>query len=292
MLAFLGPGYLFMKRYLQSREEIENLLADGSLWFGVNSSPPPLPSPSEKATHGTPGIFGIPEIDFSLGEVGLPFGAVHEWFLQYFFSSPSASTSSWYPPLTIIASVVKNTHRSLQQGPQQNSSLVWVGKKCWPTAQLLGGDNSSLSKHSLFLDPLNDEQRLWTIIQALRSPAISTVIADGSGFNITATRRLQLAARDGDTLGLILRPPHEMRCLSGAMSRWEVAAVPSPTIWPRWSLKLLRYKGMQPQVSAFRSWIIEYSQEFGDEESSFRIPADVVYRSQAEETEQKIALSR
>lgn len=71
---------------------------------------------------------------------------------------------------------------------------------------------------------------LWAMEEALRSRALAAVIAElpqnGVAADLTATRRLTLAAREGDSLGLLLR--HQSSPLtSSAETRWQVAAAPS-----------------------------------------------------------------
>jgi protein ImuA len=67
---------------------------------------------------------------------------------------------------------------------------------------------------------------LWAFEEALKCPALAAVLAelpeDGSAADLTATRRLSLAAQAGGGLGLLLR--HRPAPLgSGAMTRWQVA---------------------------------------------------------------------
>lgn len=75
---------------------------------------------------------------------------------------------------------------------------------------------------------------LWAMEEALRSRALAAVIGElpqsggiaGAAADLTATRRLTLAAREGDSLGLLLR--HQPSPLtSSAETRWQVAAAPS-----------------------------------------------------------------
>lgn len=68
---------------------------------------------------------------------------------------------------------------------------------------------------------------LWAMEEALKCPALSTVItelADDTA-DLTATRRLVLAARDGGALGLLLRHRSTLEP-NASMTRWEVAAAP------------------------------------------------------------------
>jgi protein ImuA len=65
--------------------------------------------------------------------------------------------------------------------------------------------------------------------EALKSPAVAVAIAElpeTGAADLTATRRLSLAAREGGGLGLLLR--HQPSPLpTAALTRWEVGAAPS-----------------------------------------------------------------
>jgi protein ImuA len=69
---------------------------------------------------------------------------------------------------------------------------------------------------------------LFALEEALKCRALSVAIAElhGEAADLTATRRLILAAREGGVLGLLLRPkPSEAP--SAAATRWQAAAAPS-----------------------------------------------------------------
>jgi protein ImuA len=71
---------------------------------------------------------------------------------------------------------------------------------------------------------------LWAMEEALKSRVLTTVIAEltdqGTAADLTATRRLALAARDGGGLGFLLR--HRISPEpSAAATRWNIAASPS-----------------------------------------------------------------
>lgn len=71
---------------------------------------------------------------------------------------------------------------------------------------------------------------LWAMEEALRCRALACVIAEltgeGAEADLTATRRLSLAARDAANLGLLIR--HRTTANpSAAATRWEIAAAPS-----------------------------------------------------------------
>ena len=95
----------------------------------------------------------------------------------------------------------------------------------------LGLDGLGLSMDRLMIlrvaHPLD---ALWGFEEALKCPALAAVLTElpeaGAAADLTATRRLALAAQAGGGLGLLLR--HRPCPLpSAAMTRWQVAAAPS-----------------------------------------------------------------
>lgn len=86
------------------------------------------------------------------------------------------------------------------------------------------------SRRLLRLKTARARDALWAMEEALKCRALSGVIVelpdDGSIADLTATRRLSLAAREGHGFGFLLR--HRPSPLaSSAETRWEVAAAPS-----------------------------------------------------------------
>jgi protein ImuA len=71
---------------------------------------------------------------------------------------------------------------------------------------------------------------LWAFEEALKSRAFAAVISElpgeGAAADLTATRRLSLAARASDTLGLLMRHRAPFSTTT-AMTRWQIAAAPS-----------------------------------------------------------------
>ncbi len=152
--------------------------------------------------------------------------------------------SPWTPPLLVL------THLAWRALEPAGSSgrVVWIGRRIWPNPRaLIRGDGSQrrLLNSSLFVDLPQDTGRLWAIDLALRCPAVAAVVADGSGLGMPQTRRLQLAAEAGSACALLARPPVELSVLSAAATRWRVCREPSPGRNPRWTVELLRCKGMQ-----------------------------------------------
>lgn len=187
-------------------------------------------------------------------------GGIHEWL--GLAPSPAAppSTSSrprrpspthWTPPCGIL---IHLAHRAIARnggsgGERERSGVIlWIGRHIRPHAAAVGADDALLAR-SIFVDPPDVPSRLWAIDLALRSPAVAAVIADGSGLDMAALRRLQLAAEaglraGGGGIGLLARPPEEIGHISAAATRWLVHPAPTPARVPRWSIRLLRARGV------------------------------------------------
>jgi protein ImuA len=95
----------------------------------------------------------------------------------------------------------------------------------------LGLEDLGLSMDRLLiLRVAHPRDALWAFEEALKCPALAAVLAElpeaGVAADLTATRRLSLAAQAGGGLGLLLR--HRLYPLpSAAMTRWQVAAASS-----------------------------------------------------------------
>ncbi len=90
-------------------------------------------------------------------------------------------------------------------------------------------------------------EALWAMEEALRCPALGAAVlmaGSGQGLDLTATRRLHLAAEAGGVFGLLLRPDGATGA-SVARTRWHIAPL-SADAAPRWRLTLLRQRGGAP----------------------------------------------
>lgn len=205
---------------------------------------------------------------------GMPFaltpGAVHEWIGP---CEPSADRAGRaHPPLLPLC------HFALEQW-SRGTWAVWIGRDCWPHAGTLATSARArpFINRWLFVDAARPIDRVWAAELCLRCPSVSVVIADASRMLVNESRRLQLAAKSGSALALLARPPSEIGELSCAASRWLVRREPSPTDRPRWTVELLRCKGVQPAPERSRVWTLEWDREA----CGIRVPADVARRSAA-----------
>ena len=123
---------------------------------------------------------------------------------------------------------------------EQESNLVW------PPGLLAFG----LAPESLILArAARWPEALWAMEEALRCPALGAavlMVGSGQGLDLTATRRLHLAAESGGVFGLLLRPEGAVsQGASAARTRWHIAPLAGDTA-PRWRLTLLRQRGGAP----------------------------------------------
>jgi protein ImuA len=94
---------------------------------------------------------------------------------------------------------------------------------------------------------------LWAMEEALRSPAVAGAVGEVDRLDLTAGRRLQLAASAGGGVGLLLlRADRPVAAVSPATLRWRVGASPRGT----WHVELLRRRGGRPGA-----WILRREDE-------------------------------
>jgi protein ImuA len=110
----------------------------------------------------------------------------------------------------------------------------------------------------VFAETRDENALLATFEEALKHGALSAVIAETGKLSMLASRRLQLAAETGGTLGLLIRRwkraalSSEFDLPSAAQTRWRVHSLPSSPLpvegigRARWQLDLLRIKGGHP----------------------------------------------
>lgn len=160
---------------------------------------------------------GIPALDSALGG-GLSHRALHEI----------------YPAAPIHFGAVSGFALSLALLSDKAKATLWIqsdfagretGFPYGPGLDLFGLGRERL----LILHVPRAIDALFAMEEALKCRALGAIVTeltdDGSA-DLTATRRLSLAARDGSTLGLLLRHCAPLET-SAAATRFEIAAAPS-----------------------------------------------------------------
>lgn len=197
-------------------------------------------------------------LDQDLPHGGLAFGKVHEW-LGVLEPDETPGGKRWSPPLTLLTHLVRG---ALERADNAQARVLWITRRGaasltpFPASFAGEGARDALACSIFVYAPL-PEQRLWAIDLALRSRAATAVVADGTGLDLAATRRLQLAAEASGAICLLARPPWEHAALSASATRWLIRSAVSPSHSRRWTVSLLRCKGTQPAPEATRLWTLE-----------------------------------
>jgi protein ImuA len=114
----------------------------------------------------------------------------------------------------------------------QEKETLWIATDfgCLETGALYrpGLDQFGLAAERLLIARVaRPVDALFAMEEALKCRALAAVVAEfGAAPDLTATRRLALAARDGGGIGLMLRHRPD-DAPSAAHTRWQVAAAPS-----------------------------------------------------------------
>lgn len=115
-----------------------------------------------------------------------------------------------------------------------------------------------------------DTDLLWAMEEGLRTPGLAAVLGEPHRLDLTASRRLQLAAENVGGLGLVLRQSDGGKA-TAAVTRWRVASAPSAGPVPgaetprdfglmraRWRVSLERCRGATPTGEQdYGTWWVE-----------------------------------
>jgi protein ImuA len=211
------------------------------------------------ASKPGPVSFGAAELDAALPGGGLRRDAVHEVVADDYRDMGAA--------MGFLAALAARFAEASPQAP-----VLWcegghapfdVGALYGPGLAPFGLDPARL----IVVSPARAIELLWTMEEALRLGALAAVVGEidghASALDLTATRRLQLAAEEGGTPVLILTGHHSMGA-SAATTRWRIAAAPSQPERegqgteligrPRWRVMLDRCRGAEAGGEWFVEW--------------------------------------
>ena len=207
--------------------------------------------------------FGIAEIDRHLPTGGLVQDALPEQF---------AENHADIGAVTVFCITILIRLLSIEdQNPKR--PILW----CLQNQVMDTGDFYPSGFAHLGLNPAHifavrtkhDTDALWVMEEALRCGVLCAVVGELKSVDLTASRRLQLAAKAGNTMPLLLRPVSDTLAPSAAATRWQIAANSSkPRGWAAelnepgpacWRANLFRCRGGTPG-----NWTMEWCDETGD----------------------------
>jgi len=226
--------------------------------------------------------FGIDSVDGHLPDGGLPLGCLHAVAAE----DPGAGTGFTAALLARLAT------------PKRPALWILRGRDLYAPGLAAYGLTPDRLVAVRAVRPVD---ALWAMEEALRCSTLSAVLGELAGLDLTASRRLQLAAESSGVTGFLLdasagasggrnqwmagRPMAGGRTegLSAAVTRWRLDAVPSldeeedaaprpaggpPGLgMPRWSVMLERCRGGRPGIWTL-AWDGQGWHDVGKEDAS------------------------
>ncbi|WP_426034630.1 ImuA family protein [Cypionkella sp. TWP1-2-1b2] len=163
-------------------------------------------------------------------------------------------------PLTLVPARVHEAQGrgrrafALFQAARISGVIVWIMPTHIPELPFLGALPSGINERLHLFRTKGETDLLWSVEEALRSPAVSLVIAEPQqSLSLTAGRRLQLAAETGQTRGIMLI--RDDAGSNAAESRWLCEAAPSSaadSTLHRWSL-------IKNKKGTLGAWVLDWN---------------------------------
>lgn len=172
-------------------------------------------------------------VDLALPDAGLCRGAVHE-------VAPARGTVDTGAAFAFSALVAGRA----------GGTVLWIEPtpSIWPAGALAFG----LDPAELVLVAARGRDGLWAAEESLRCPGVASCVLVGTVADLTASRRLQLAAEAGGVLGLAVVPRTALAKPSAARTRWTIRSIPGDGATPHrvgdpcWRLELAGGRGCRP----------------------------------------------
>jgi protein ImuA len=181
--------------------------------------------------------FGLGAVDSRLADGGLRLDALHE------VAAASSDMAEDCAATLFLAGIAARAW-----GP-----VLWVVRRrdlFAPGVAQVGLDHKRL----IYAEARDDAELLAVMEEGLRHRGLGAVIGEVKRADMTASRRLQLAAEGGRTIALLMRrhareDADPLAAPSAAVTRWRVGCAPSTPLpvegvgRARWRLALARQKG-------------------------------------------------
>jgi protein ImuA len=200
-------------------------------------------------------LFGLPPIDRALPGGGLPTACLHELTA----AAPADGSAAGF-----AAALLALLGEAEGARPR---SVLWCAAGNGLYGPGLAGYGLD-TRRLVLVRGRSQADLLWAMEESLRSGAVAAVLGEVQDADLTATRRLQLAAEAGRSTALLLRtsqqkPGESKPAPSAAVTAWRIAAAPSaPAPYgigvgaERWRVELVRCRGGVP-----RQWLLEWNDE-------------------------------
>ena len=218
--------YSIMTEVLKPKEEpaLENLMKRNDIWRASKIS--------QDITQGIPSTY--PLLDQHLYGAGWPRDGLTELLLNKLGIGELR---------LLTPALAKLSH-------EQNRWLLWVSPPYIPYAPALAKAGINLNK-ILIVKATTLANTLWVIEKALESKSCSAVLAwpdylknkEKSLLKEKHLRRLQIASKEGQCLGVLFRNNNAAKNSSPAELRIQLQAQPSVSEHSRLKLKILKRKG-------------------------------------------------
>ncbi len=163
---------------------------------------------------------------------------------------------------------------ALFQAARFKGPVVWIAPDHIPERPLLSGLPTGLGERLIQLTPKGQTDLLWSVEEALRSPAVALIIAEPQApLSLTEGRRLQLAAEAGRTTALMLI--REDAGCNATETRWvcEPEAGAADSTLHRWSLN-------KNKRGTCGSWVVNWN----GASSAFHLVSEIGERREPEAT--------
>ncbi|MDQ7248935.1 ImuA family protein [Dongia sedimenti] len=195
-----------------------------------------------------PITLGAPELDRHLPGGGLSRGALHE-VAGAGADREQGAAAAGFAALWLA--------RLQDSGP-----VLWIvraGSRAAIDLHAHGLHQQRLDpKRLILVAAKRDDEALWAMEEGLKAKSLGAVLGEIETLDLTASRRLQLAAEAGGVTAFVLRRWRVMERATrdaaqpiAAVTRWRIAALPT-TQEIGWRVELTRCRGGKPG-----SWIME-----------------------------------
>ena len=191
-------------------------------------------------------------INHSFPNSQFPLGVNHEFICNH---AEGVTASSGF--IAGILSSLLQKGSANAKASADKGAVVWISASqiIFPPALVsFGIDPSQL----IFIHLKKD--LLWTIEEALKCEGLVAVVGEIASIDLTASRRLQLAAEQSRVTGFLLRNNPKQLFTTAFTCRWQIQPLQSETSdglpgigFPRWQVELLKVRNGKPG-----SWQLEW----------------------------------